>query len=70
MGEGKMSINEGKIPRRSWNQLLPPVGASDELNWAEKSVQMSALTASQLQALPKAFLVLKDKAKITGSNDS
>lgn len=37
MSEGKISVNEGKIPSSSWNQLLPPQGASDELNWAEKN---------------------------------
>lgn len=65
MGERKMSVNEGKIPRRSWNQLLPPVGATDELNWAEKSVQMSVLTALWPQSLPKPRLVLKHKVRIT-----
>lgn len=38
MGEGKISANEGKIPSSSWNQSLPPRGASDELNWAEKNL--------------------------------
>lgn len=61
-----MSVNEGNIPRRSWNQLLPPVGATDELNWAEKSVQMSALTAEQPQSLPKAPLVLRHKMRSPG----
>ena len=36
MGEGRILINEGKIPSSSWNQFLPPQGASDELSWAEK----------------------------------
>lgn len=54
MGERKMSVSEGKVPRRSWNQLLPPVGATDELSWAEKSVQM-----------PEASVILKHKGRIT-----
>lgn len=38
MGEGEISVNEGKITCSSWNQSLPPWGANDELNWVEKKI--------------------------------
>lgn len=38
------TLSEGKIPRPSWNQPLTSVGATDDLSWAEKSVQLSFLT--------------------------
>lgn len=51
MGEGKISVNEGKIPSSSWNQLLPPQGARDELSWAEKNLHRCQHL--QPQALPR-----------------
>lgn len=66
MGEGKISVNVGKVPSSSWNQLLPPLGSQwwAQLGW-EKSMQMSALTASQPQAPPVAPLSHKGQSEST-----
>lgn len=53
---------EGKIAHHSWNQWLPPQGASDELTGLRK-IYADVSTASQPQAPPKASLSQKGQSE-------